>query len=187
VETDRDADPRGSGLDDLGSALLALRVVTLTGELDSARASEIATALLTLDATGDGRVELRLQSCHGSLGVALSLIDVIEVLGVPVHASALGSLEGGPIGVLAAATHRRVARHCLLHLRAPDVAVAGTAGHVERAVAVELAEQDRFLSAVARLVGRPVLEVEAEWGRRSSLEADAAVALGYADEILARP
>jgi ATP-dependent Clp protease protease subunit len=177
-------DPR---LDDVAAALLARRVVTVTGEIDGAEASEVATALLTLDATGDSRVELRLQSCRGSLGAALSLIDVIEVLGVPVHASALGSLEGGPVGVFAAATHRRIAKHCLVHLRAPDVEVAGTASHLERAVAAAVSEQRRFLHAVARFVGRPVPEVEAEWALRSTIEADDAVSLGYADEILARP
>jgi ATP-dependent Clp protease protease subunit len=139
---------------------------------------------MTLDATGDARIELRLSSCRGPLDTALSLLDVLDVLGVPVHGSALGSVEGGPVGVLAACAQRRIAPHAVLRLREPDVEVAGTASDLERALAAQGAQRSGFLAAVADHVGRPYAEVEAEWARGAVLEAADAVTLGYADALL---
>jgi ATP-dependent Clp protease protease subunit len=182
------ADDRGSwtepGVDDVSSALLERRVVLASGEVDAERASVLAATLLTLDATGDRRIELRLSSCRGPLDAALALIDVLDVLGVPVHAWALGTLEGGPVGVFASCEQRRIAAHGVLRLREPDVEVAGTASDLERALAAQGAQRRGFLAAVARRVGRPYAEVEAEWERGAFLEADDAVSLGYADAAL---
>lgn len=172
------------GVDDVRSALLERRVVLVSGELDAVAASELAATLLTLDATGDTRIELRMSSCHGPLDAALSVIDVIEVLGVPVHAVALGTIEGGPVGLLAACGPRRIAPHATLALREPDVEVAGTASDLERALAAQGARRTGFLEHLAHRVGRPLAELDAEWSRAAILEAHDAVTLGYADEVL---
>jgi len=172
---------------DVPSVLLERRVVLVSGEVDAARASELGATLMTLDATGDGRVELRLSSCRGPLDAALALIDVLEVLGVPVHATALGTIEGGPVGVFAACEVRRLAPHGVLRLREPDVEVAGTASDLERALAAQGAQRAGFLAHLAHRVGRPLSEVEAEWDRGAYLEAGDAVALGYADALLGAP
>jgi ATP-dependent Clp protease protease subunit len=180
------AEPGARGrADDAYDALYDQRVVTVTGEVDGARASDLAATLLTLDATGDERVELRLSGCRGPIDAALSLVDVLDVLGVPAHAVALGTLEGGPVGVLAAAARRVVAPHATLRLRAPDVAVAGSARDVERALAAEAQQLCRFYELLAARTGRPFAEVEAEWSRAPYVEADDAVTLGYADAVLA--
>jgi len=177
--------PGIGGLDEVGAAILDQRVVMLTGELDTERASEAAAALMTLDATGDSRIELRLLSSRGSLDVALALIDVIDVLGVPVVGTALGSIAGGPVGILASTKQRRIASHGSLVLRSPDLEVAGTAADVERAVSSEGAVRTRFLETLASRVGRPFAEVASEWDRAAILEAPDAVSLGYCDEVLA--
>ena len=168
------------------AALLDQRVVMLSGEVDAARASTLAASLLTLDATGDRHIELRLSSCRGPLAASLAVIDVLDVLGVPVHGTAIGTIEGGPVAILASTERRRVAPHALLSLREPDVQFAGTAGDLERALAAQEAERRQFLDVVAARVGRPFAEVEAEWARASRLEATDAVSLGYADEVLTR-
>ncbi len=172
------------GVDDVRSALLERRVVLVSGELDTAAASELAATLLTLDATGDTRIELRISSSHGPLEAALSVIDVIDVLGVPVHAVALGTIEGGPVGVLASCGSRRIAPHAVLALREPDVQVAGTANDLERALAAQGARRACFLEHLARRVGRPLAELDAEWSHGAILEARDAVTIGYADEVL---
>jgi ATP-dependent Clp protease protease subunit len=169
---------------DLGAVLLERRVVLVSGEVDAARCSALAATLMTLDATGDARIELRLSSCRGPLDTALALLDVLDVLGVPVHGSALGSVEGGPVGVLATCTQRRIAPHAVLRLRVPDVEVSGTAADLERALAAQGAQRSGFLAVVADRVGRPYAEVEAEWARAAVLEAADAVSLGYADALL---
>jgi ATP-dependent Clp protease, protease subunit len=170
-------------IDDVTSVLLTRRVILVSGDVDAARASELGATLMTLDATGDGRIELRLSSCRGHLDAALALIDVVQVLGVPVHGSALGTIEGGPVGLLAACAYRWIAPHAVLRLREPDVEMAGTASDLERALAAQAAQRSGFLAAIARCVGRPLDEVEAEWDRGASLEAVDAVALGYADAL----
>lgn len=170
--------------DDVRSALLARRVVLLSGALTAPSASELAATLLTLDATGDDRIELRLSTSGGPLDAALSVVDVIEVLGVPVHATALGTIEGGPVAVLAACERRAIAPHAVLRLREPDVQVAGTARDLERALAAQAAQRTSFLEHLARRTSRTVAELEMEWSRGAVLEAADAVALGYADEVL---
>ena len=169
---------------DIPAALLERRVLVMTGELDLERASQLAAALLTLDATGDEHVDLRLHSCHGSIDAALSLIDVVDVLGVPVHGIALGTVEGGPVGVFAATEHRRIAAHATLRLRAPDLTVEGPAREIEGRLAAHLSRREQFLSVLARRCGRPFAELDAEWDRGAALEAMDAVSLGYADGIL---
>ncbi len=172
------------GVDDVRSALLERRVGPVRGERDAAVASALAATLLTLDATGDARIELRLSSCRGPLDAALAVIDVIDVVGVPVHALALGTIEGGPVGVLASCGLRRVAPHAVLRLREPDVEVAGTASDLERALAAQAALRSGFLEHLARLARRPFAELDAEWSHGAILEAADAVTLGYADEVL---
>jgi ATP-dependent Clp protease protease subunit len=172
------------GLDDVASVLFEQRVVLVSGEVDAARSSALAATLMTLDATGDRHIELRLSSCRGSIEAALALIDVVDVLGVPVHASALGTIEGGPVGVFASCEQRRIAPHAVLRLRAPDVEVTGTAKDLERALAAHETQRVGFVTAVAARVGRSYAEVDAEWEHGALLEAVDAVSLGYADAVL---
>jgi ATP-dependent Clp protease protease subunit len=178
---DPDRDP--AALDGVGASLLARRVVVLGGELDDARATDLAATLLTLDATGDEPITLRLSGCRGALHPSLTVLDVLEVLGVEVHGAALGTIEGGPVGVLAACTVRQVAPHAVLRLREPDVEVAGTATELERLLAANAATRRAFLDALARRTRRPTADVEAEWDRGAYLDAPDAVTLGYADAI----
>lgn len=178
--------PRGI-VDHVTSRLLDRRIVLLSGDVDAARASALAAELMTLDAIGDGHIELRLGSCAGTIEASLALIDVIAVIGVPVHTTALGSVEGGPVGVLVAGERRAITAHGRLRLREPDSVVAGTARDLERTLAERSAVRSAFFSHVSSRVGRPPCDVEAEWERASSLEAGDAVALGYVEEVLARP
>ena len=77
-----------------------------------------------------------------------------------------------------------MAAHAVLRLREPDVEVAGTARDLERALAAQGARRAGFLEHLARVVGRPFAELDAEWSRGAVLEARDAVTLGYADEVL---
>jgi ATP-dependent Clp endopeptidase proteolytic subunit ClpP len=177
--------PRGLA-DDVASRLLDRRVVLLSGDVDATRVSLLAAELMTLDALGDGHIELRLGTCAGTLEASLALIDVIGVLGVEVRTSVLGAVEGGPIGVLVAGERRSITPHGRLRLREPDSVASGTARDLERTLAERAAVREAFFSHVARRVGRPVADVGAEWERASSLEAIDAIALGYVDQVLER-
>lgn len=169
--------------DQVLSSLFARRVVFLQGELTSDKASETAAALLTLDALGDEHVELRLQAPTGSWEAAGVLIDVIDVLGVPVHTIALGVVGGGAVGVLAAGSRRSIAPHARLHLRHPDTSATGRPGDITRTIDAHRALQAEFQRLLAERTGRPELEIEEEWGRGGYLDAPSAIALGYADSL----
>jgi ATP-dependent Clp protease, protease subunit len=169
----------------LAGHLFERRVVLVGGELDGPATSELAARLMTLDALGDEPIELRLGTCRGSLEGSLAVLDVLDVLGVEVHTLGFGTIEGGPVGLLAAGTRRDLARHARLYLRAPEVSVSGTAGDLERSLADHAARHDQFLEHLAERTRRPLIEVELAWTRRCVLDANDAVALGYADAVLA--
>jgi ATP-dependent Clp protease protease subunit len=169
--------------DQVLSSLFARRIVLVHGELTSDRASETAAALLTLDALGDDGVELRLQAPTASWEAAGVLIDVIDVIGVPVHTVALGVVGGGAVGVLTAGARRSIAPHARLHLRHPDTSVSGRPGDISRTVDAQTGLQAEFHRLLAERTGRPVAEIDEEWGRGGFLDAPSAIALGYADSL----
>ncbi|MGH9018711.1 MAG: ATP-dependent Clp protease proteolytic subunit [Acidimicrobiales bacterium] len=165
------------------SSLFARRVVLLSGEITGEKASETAAALLTLDALGDEHVELRLQAPTASWEAAGVLIDVIDVLGVPVHTVGLGVVGGGAVGVLATGARRSVAPHARLHLRHPEATASGRPGDISRTVDAALSLQADFIRLLAERTGRPGIEIEEEWSRGGYLDAPSAIALGYADAL----
>ena len=90
----------------LAQRLFEQRVVLLNGPLDDMTATRVSAELMTLDAEGDDAVTLRIDCADGSLALALTLMDVIELLGVPVHALSMGQVGGPAVGVLAVCHHR---------------------------------------------------------------------------------
>ncbi|HEX7094260.1 MAG TPA: ATP-dependent Clp protease proteolytic subunit, partial [Acidimicrobiales bacterium] len=68
------------------ASLLERRTVLLDGPLDDATASRVTSELMLLAADGDEPIMLRIDSEGGSTAAALTVIDVIDALGVPVHA-----------------------------------------------------------------------------------------------------
>ena len=164
-------------------ALFARRVVLVRGVLDDVQASDVAAALMTLDATGDEHVELRVGAAVGTIEAGLAVTDVMAVLGVPVHTVGLGLIGGGAVAVLAAGDRRVLTRHARLHLREPDASVAGSATDIERAVAEQAGRRALFQQLLARRTGRPEADVIGEWAAGRFLDAEDAVTLGYADAV----
>lgn len=173
----------GGFADELRAALFARRTLLVTGELDGDQASELAAALMTLQALGDERVELRLSAVSGSLEAALMLVDVMDAVGVPVHVAGIGLLGGGAVGVLAAGSRRTLAPHARLHLQEPSTGVAGRASEIERTLAERAARRHLFFRRLASATGRSFDEVAADWERGRFLDAGEAVTLGYAEAI----
>jgi Protease subunit of ATP-dependent Clp proteases len=111
----------------LDERLLDQRVVSLAGSLDAEAANRAAASLALLDASGDDPVELRLCDVDADLDIALTLVDTLDLMGVPVHATCLGEVSGPAIAILAVADHRTAARHATLHLREPRTRWSGHA------------------------------------------------------------
>jgi ATP-dependent Clp protease, protease subunit len=160
------------------------RVLLVGGVLDDAATSELAARLMTLDALGDEPIELRLGTCEGSFESALVVLDILDVVGVEVRTVGFGTIQAGPVGILASGARRALARHARLQTGELEVEVSGTASDLERTLAAHAVARDQFLERVARGTGRATAEVAAEWARRCVLDAVDARSLGYVDEVL---
>ncbi len=165
----------------LGERLLDQRVVALAGELDADTVNRTVAALALLDATGDEPVRLRLSGVSADLGSALTLLDALELMGVPVHATAVGTLTGPAIALLAVADRRTAGPHAVLHLCEPR-GPHGIRGQELDSWAAEHARQLRRLQErVAEACGRTADEITADMRAGRLLSAAEAQAYGLVD------
>ncbi|MHB1986418.1 MAG: ATP-dependent Clp protease proteolytic subunit [Acidimicrobiales bacterium] len=159
------------------------RITVVRGTLDDVTATRVATELMTLDATGDEAVTLQLDSSGGSLTAAFTLIDVIEVLGVPVNVLCMGRVEGSAVAVAAAASRRLAFAHTQFHLSDPEVSFEARASQAESIARAQLELLLRYHECLARFTGRSVAEVEQWCTTGRFFGADEAKKVGIIDEI----
>ena len=151
----------GTG-DWLGERLLAQRVVALAGELDAETVNRTVAALALLDAEGNEPVRQRLSGVRADLDTALPLVDALDLMGVPVHATAVGTLTGAAVALLAVADRRSVGPHAILPLSEPRTP-GGIPGREMAARAAEHAARLRALQErLAEACRRPVAEIAAD-------------------------
>jgi ATP-dependent Clp protease protease subunit len=166
----------------LGERLLAQRVVALAGELDAETVNRTVAALALLDADGDQPVQLRLSGVSADLDATLPIVDAIDLMGVPVHATCLGTLTGAAVALLAVADHRTAGAHALLQLVEPR-RPGGIPGRDVEARAAELAARLRSLQErLAEACGRPVEEIAADMRAGRLLTAQQARDYGLVDD-----
>jgi ATP-dependent Clp protease protease subunit len=168
------------------AALLERRTVLVDRPLDDGMAGQAASELMLLDAEGDDPITLRIDCEGGSLGAALTLIDVVDLLGVEVHAQCVGRADGPALALLTIADHRAASPHARLrwgtgdadefHGDASDIATR--AAMLERAV-------DQLVQRVVAATGLEAGAVRDSIARRSVLGVDDALAAGVLDEVLA--
>jgi len=162
--------------------LLESRTVVLDGPVDSDRALTVSAELMLLDGEGDDAVQLRIESAGGTLDGALMLIDVIDLLGVPVQGTCMGRAEGAALFVLAACPERVVGPHARLQLVEPPASyegfrdVAGAAEH-------HRARLDQLIARLASTTGQGEEELRDDLHRGRFLRPEEAVALGIADQV----
>jgi ATP-dependent Clp protease protease subunit len=165
----------------LAQRLLDQRVVALSGELDDDAANRALAQLGLLDASGDAPVSLRLSGVSADLGVALTLVDALDLMGAPVHAVCLGTLSGPAVALLAVADRRDAGRHATLHLCEPR-GPHGLPGRDLETVAAEHARQLRRLQErMAEACRRPADEIAADMRAGRLLTADEARDYGLVD------
>jgi ATP-dependent Clp protease protease subunit len=165
--------------------LFARRTVLLATALDDETASRVAAELMTLDALGDDPIDLWVTCAGGTLDAALTVMDVVDLLGVPVHATCLGRAEGPAVGVLAVADRRAASPHACLRFDAPSSAVTGRVGDVVSAADELRRRRHDFCARVARATGQSVEWVDDALRDRRRFEPIEAVRAGLLDEIAA--
>src|SRR5262245_62978911 len=86
----------------LSDKLFDRRVVMVAGWLDAERASRAGGELMLHDADSDDPVELYLTDLDADLDAAITLLDVVELMGVPVQVRGTGRLRGPGVAMLTA-------------------------------------------------------------------------------------
>jgi ATP-dependent Clp protease protease subunit len=165
----------------LGERLLDQRVVALAGELDDETVNRAVAALALLDADGDDPVRLRLSGLTADIGAALTLVDALDLMGVLVHATALGALVGPAVAILAVADHRVAGPHATLQLREPRAGHALHGRDVEAWAAERARQLHRLHERLAEACGRPVEEIAADMAAGRVLGAREAKDYGLVD------
>jgi ATP-dependent Clp protease protease subunit len=159
------------------------RVVALVGRLDDTSATTVAAELMALDAGGDEAIILQVDCSGGAVQSALTVIDTIDLLGVPVRARCVGRADGVAAGIVAVAHHRGATPHARFRLTVPDVSLGGSASVVEANARENQREMECFVSRIANATGRAFEHVEADLERGRWLDAEEALTYGLIDEI----
>ena len=119
---------------------------------------------MTLDAEGDEPVTLRVDCGRADLPAALTLMDVIELMGVPVRALCLGQVGQGAIGVVAVCAHRTAMPSTRFSLSEPTTELEAHVRNVAQWAELHAAERRTFCARV----GPPPERRPPRWRRTSS-------------------
>lgn len=158
--------------------LLERRIIMAQGRLDGEAATRLCAQLLTLDAEGDGPIRLELQGLSSDLSAALTVMGVLDVVGVPVHAFAAGQVSGPALGVLAACGHRRGYANVVLTLSEPRVEFDGRATELAAHEEQLRTMLDALYFRLAEVTGREVDEIRDDARAQRVLTAEQAISYG---------
>jgi ATP-dependent Clp protease, protease subunit len=183
VMTNGDGIGIGDWRDVLARRLFEQRVVLLGGSLDDEALTRAAAELMTLDADGDAAISLRLDCSEGTIAGALTLMDVIELLGVPVRALGLGQVSGPAVGILAVCGHRAAMPSTRFMVREPSTQMEAHARDVARWAQMRAEERQRFCDRLAQATGQPPATVAEDLSKGLFMGADEALTYGLIDEI----
>lgn len=170
----------------LRERLLEQRVVMAHGHLDDAMATLLCAQLLTLDADSADRaapIRLHLQSLTADLQAALTVMDAIDTVGVPLHAFARGHLTGPALGVLAVAGRRIAYPNAGFLLSEPQATLEGTAADLATRQRRLEGMLDSLYFRLADVTGREVDDIRDDARRGRFLSAEDAVAYGLVHEV----
>ena len=158
--------------------LFERRIVMAHGQLDDEAATSLCAQLLTLDAERNEPIRLEVQGLTAELAAALTVMGVLDVLRVPVHAYAGGQIGGPALGVLAAAPQRRAYPNAVFTLSEPRLGFEGSATALASEEEQVRVMMDALYLRLADATGREVDEIRADARRGRSLTADDAIGYG---------
>ena len=182
-------DPLADWQASLYQRLLEKRIVLASGPLDDQAAARLSAQLLTLDAEGDQPIRLELQNLRAELGAALTVMGILDVLRVRVHACVSGEISGPALGVLVSCTRRTGYPNAAFTLAEPRLEFGGTVTAVTARQQQVTRMLDTLYFRLAEVTGREADEIREDARRRRSLTTAQAIGYGLiqAQETAAPP
>jgi ATP-dependent Clp protease, protease subunit len=166
--------------------LLEKRIVLASGILDDDLASRLSAQLLTLDAEGDEPIRLELQNLRAELPAALTVMGILDVVRVPVHAYVSGEISGAALGVLAACSRRAGYPNAAFTLAEPKMEFGGTVSAVSAREQQASRMLDTLYYRLAEVTGREVDDIREDARRGRTLTSAEAIGYGLIQERTAR-
>jgi ATP-dependent Clp protease protease subunit len=171
----------------LTERLIERRLLALAGELDRDAANRVVAELALLDASADEPVTLRLSGVSADLDTALTVVDALDLMGVPVHATCLGTITGAAVAILAVADKRTAGPHATVHLCEPGFHQGIAARDVEARAEHEQRQLRQLHERIATACHRPVDAVIADMRAGRILTAPEAREYGLIDSCTGPP
>jgi ATP-dependent Clp protease, protease subunit len=171
----------------LDEQLFGRRMVFLRGVIEPEMAGRAAATLLALDALAPDPITLHLSAEEGQLAAVFTLVDALDAVQAPVHATAVGQIGGAAIGVFCAAPTRSAFAHARFRLSEPKVtSPGGTADQVVAEAGRYLRDLEDLVLRIAAATGQPRSRVEDDLSRGRVLSAEEAIEYGLITSITAR-
>jgi ATP-dependent protease ClpP protease subunit len=170
-------DPNADWKGRLYERLLEKRIVLASGILDDDAAARFSAQLLTLDAEGDKPIRLELQNLRAELPAALTVMGILDVLRVSVHACVSGEISGPGLGVLASCPRRSGYPNASFVLAEPKLQFGGTVTSLTAREQQVTRMLDTLYFRLAEVTGREVDQIRDDACRGRSLTT--AQAIGY--------
>ena len=170
-------DPHADWKSKLYERLLAKRIVLASGFLDDDAAARLSAQLLTLDAEQQKPIRLELQNLRAELSAVLTVMGILDVLRVPVHACVSGEISGPALGVLVSCPRRSGYPNASYVLAEPKLHFGGTVTALSAREQQMTRMVDTLYFRLAEVTGREVDQVREDARRGRTLTT--AQAIGY--------
>jgi ATP-dependent Clp protease protease subunit len=170
-------DPHADWQARLYERLLAKRIVLASGFLDDDAAARLSAQLLTLDAEQKTPIRLELQNLRAELSATLTVMGILDVLRVPVHACVSGEITGPALGVLVSCPRRSGYPNASFVLAEPRLHFGGTVTALTAREQQVTRMLDTLYFRLAEVTGREVDEIRDDARRGRTLTT--AQAIGY--------
>ena len=173
---------------DIYSSMMARGIIFINAPIDQRIAGLINTSLLHIHETADiVQPRLYLNTKRGDVISAMSVVDVMRFLKVPIETVGFGEIGVAAALILAAGTkgHRRAAAHCNLGLRIGIDNLAFEAVQSEQAKAAEQAKVlKKAMDLFAQFTKQNINTIRTLTNSESYIDAEEAKELGFIDEIV---
>ncbi|GAA0728992.1 ATP-dependent Clp protease proteolytic subunit [Dactylosporangium roseum] len=171
----------------LDEQLFGRRMLFLRGDIDAETAARAAAILLALDAAGTDPITMHLSADHGSLTAVWTLVDALDAVKAPVHATAIGQVGAAALGVFCAAGRRSAFAHARFRLAEPKVSSpGGTADQVVAEAGRYLRDLEDLVLRIAAATGQPRSSIEDDLQSGRVLSAEEALSYGLITDIVTR-